>query len=190
MGESMRGVMMTDRGPWTSTYSGGRFYPLDPSIEDIELIDIAAALSKLCRFNGHCERFYSVAEHSVRLSRMFRDPAKARWGLMHDAAEAYIGDIVRPLKRSLKGISHIEDRILLCVAHKFNLPPTIYDAVHEADERMCSTEKRDLFVRAEDWPDMLPPYEWKLPMREVGPDESMRWFLHRFKELWPENRGV
>src|SRR5690242_11754504 len=87
------------RGDWMQTYTGRRFWPLDPRVDDIDIGDIAHHLSLVCRFAGACREFYSVAQHCVGVSYVC-DPKDALWGLLHDAAEAYVGDMVRPLKRS------------------------------------------------------------------------------------------
>jgi flavin-dependent thymidylate synthase len=102
-------------GDWMQTYSGGRFYPGDPRIEQIELTDIARALSRICRYAGHCEQFYSVAQHSVYVSGMV-PPEHALCALMHDATEAYLVDIPRPLKRMLAGYTVLEDRLWRVIA--------------------------------------------------------------------------
>src|SRR5438128_5709421 len=99
------------RGDWMQTYTGRRFYPLAPAIEDVDLRDIAHSLAHQCRYAGHVDRFYSVAEHCVLLSRAV--PAEyALDALLHDAAEAYVVDVPRPLKRNLAGYAEIEDRAL------------------------------------------------------------------------------
>ena len=74
---------------WIQVHSGGRFFPLEPDLDDISITDIAHSLSMVCRYGGHCLRFYSVAEHCVLLSHTV-DPEFARWALLHDAAEAYV----------------------------------------------------------------------------------------------------
>ncbi len=93
---------MTRKGDYIATYTGKQFYPLDPRPEDVCLEDIAHSLSNLCRFTGHTDtdRFYSVAQHSVICSTIVA-PEAALLALLHDAAEAYLGDISRPLKRDL-----------------------------------------------------------------------------------------
>ena len=87
---------------WLQTHSGLKVYPLAMKLEDINISDIAWALSNICRFNGHCTTFYSVASHSIIVARIIynatTDKHLALWGLLHDASEAYLGDIVRPLK--------------------------------------------------------------------------------------------
>src|SRR4051812_31750950 len=83
--------------PYIQTYSGTEFWPLSPKAADVKLIDIAHALSNKCRFAGHCREFYSVAQHSVLVSRQLPDEFKL-WGLLHDAGEAYFADIPNPIK--------------------------------------------------------------------------------------------
>src|SRR5579885_2784587 len=97
-------------GDWIQTYCGVAFYPLDPRPEEILIEDIAHALSMLCRFTGHVKRFYSVAQHCVYVSHRC-DPKDALWGLLHDAAEAYLNDISRPVKslRELPLSTHDKD---------------------------------------------------------------------------------
>src|SRR5262245_24308662 len=85
---------------WIPTYTGNRFDFGGPNPSDIDIRDIAHGLSHICRFGGRTTRFYSVAQHCLLVSRLV-DPKYAMHGLMHDAAEAYIGDIVRPLKQKL-----------------------------------------------------------------------------------------
>jgi len=85
---------------WIQTISGRKFPLAEPDPNQIDIEDIAHALSMLCRFNGHCTQFYSVAEHSMHVSHeISNDLALA--GLLHDAAEAYLGDVPSPLKKEL-----------------------------------------------------------------------------------------
>src|SRR5689334_11513518 len=89
-------------GDWMMTLSGKRFWPLDPRPEDVDFRDIGHALSMICRYGGHVRRFYSVAEHSALLARWFEargDFTFAKYALLHDGTEAYIGDMVRQLKQ-------------------------------------------------------------------------------------------
>lgn len=87
---------------WICTASGKRFFPLCPREEDMDIEDIAAALSRSCRFLGHCREFYSIAEHSLLVATILewddRRRATQLDGLLHDAAEAYLPDMPRPLK--------------------------------------------------------------------------------------------
>jgi len=89
---------------WVMTASGRRFWPLAPRAADVHLEDIAHALAAIARFGGHTRVPYSVAQHSVLVSRELAAaspvPEVALIGLLHDAAEAYLGDVPRPLKHS------------------------------------------------------------------------------------------
>src|SRR5687767_13374438 len=102
---------MNDRkGDWICTYQGIQFWPLDPKPEDVSIIDIAHALSNVCRFGGHSRWFYSVSQHSYYVS-LYTRPENALYALLHDAPESYIGDCVRPLKPYLTNFQSIEDNI-------------------------------------------------------------------------------
>ena len=118
---------MSDRiGNWMQTIGGRAFYPLDPHPSDIDIMDIGCALSMLCRFGGHCNRFYSVAEHSFRVSKAIEEAGGTKdemfAGLMHDAAEAYVGDMVWPVKQAMPEYKRIEKLVEQAIAMKFDLP--------------------------------------------------------------------
>jgi hypothetical protein len=166
---------------WIQTFTGRQFFPLAARVEDVDVRDIAHSLSLQSRFNGHCLRFYSVADHSVRVSRIV-PPGDALWGLLHDAAEAYIGDLPRPVKQEAPDFRAIEDRLLVVVAEAFHLPWPMPDTVHLADDRLLATEARDLMLP--------PPASWHLgaellaePITPLDPVESEAAFLARFHEL-------
>lgn len=128
------------------TYSGRKFHVLSPSPSDIDIHDIARGLAMQCRFGGHVHQFYSVAEHSVRVSQIL-PKSMALAGLLHDASEAYIGDMIRPLKQTaeLGNQYHlIEDRLMACIAAKFKFEWPLPQAVKEADNILLFTEKRDI----------------------------------------------
>ena len=134
---------------WIQTFTGKRFDFEEISPERIDIVDIAHGLSLNCRFNGHCARFYSVAQHSVLVSELV-PPENALWGLLHDAAEAYLGDITRPLKRILPNIMEIESKILEAVAQRFALPSSVPDAVFAADDKLLATEASQLMAEYSD----------------------------------------
>src|SRR5580704_106133 len=110
----------TDRGPWNETISGKQLFLLDPRPEDIDINDIAISLSNLCRFGGHVDYFWSVAAHSLLVAQLLPRPLKLA-GLLHDAAEAYIVDIPRPLKLLLPQYMEIEHRIEAAIGAKFGV---------------------------------------------------------------------
>ncbi len=107
------------------TFSKQKFSPLQAKAEEIDMIDIAHALSLMCRANGHIRHFYSVAQHCLNCSR----EAKARGlseevqlaCLLHDASEAYLSDITRPIKRSLPQYLEFEEVLQNQIFEKFNL---------------------------------------------------------------------
>src|SRR5690606_29748913 len=102
-------LVPTRKGDWMQTFTGRRFWPLDPRPDEICIEDIAHALSMQCRYAGHCLSFYSVAEHSVLLSQHVAEPFR-RWALLHDASEAYLVDVPRPIKGDLSNYRAVEAR--------------------------------------------------------------------------------
>ena len=190
---------MSERiGDWEQTYTGRKWFPLDPRPEDVFLIDIAHPLSQQCRFGGHCSGFYSVAEHSVRVSYLVEQlhaeavpegtqtrRMLALWGLLHDAAEAYLLDFVRPMKRQsdLGAIYRkVEAQNMAAICLHFGLPLKEPDTVNYADNVLLATEKRDLMApEPEPWAPLPEP----LPQVIVPwmPERAEQAFLARFTEL-------
>ena len=128
---------------WITTFNGHQFWPLNPRTEDLDIQDIAHALSNICRFTGHTRHFYSVAQHSV-LASEWCNPDIARWCLMHDAAEAYINDIAKPVKRCLDIVNEAETVILKLVSEVWGLLWPMPEYVKTIDLRMLATERRDV----------------------------------------------
>lgn len=165
--------------------SSGRYFNFNrPEESDFGIVDIAHALSNLCRFNGHVNRFYSVAQHSVLVSRLV--PADlALAGLLHDGHEAFLGDVSAPLKTLLPDYRAIEERIEKVVRTRFFVPETMPPAVKRADMRALATERRDLMnvPDGDEWPclDGLEPDE-KIIWPET-PAEAYAAFLNRYAEL-------
>ena len=115
---------MKRTGDWIQTYQGTQMYPLDPLAVEIDIRDIAHALSNLCRFNGHVKKFYSVAEHCCHVSDLFDSKYLRLVGLLHDASEAYLCDMPRPIKRS-DGFATLyleaEEKLMQVIATKFDI---------------------------------------------------------------------
>ena len=107
--------------PWIETSEGNKFWFTTDDADGITVTDIAASLSKMCRFTGHCKRFYSVAEHSVHVSRLLPEHL-ALAGLLHDASEAYLADIASPVKQLLPDYKRIEEKVMAKIAKAFDLP--------------------------------------------------------------------
>lgn len=163
--------------------SGKYFDFLDPDPDAISVSDIAHSLSLQCRFNGHVDTFYSVAQHSVLVSH-FVKPENAFIGLMHDATEAYIGDMASPLKKLIPEFRRYEDNLWEIIAEKYNMPSEMPHDVKHVDMRACMTEAFYLMDGAgEDW-------NWegieRLPIprfASLSPNAASQLFLGRFNEL-------
>lgn len=138
------------RGNGQLTFTGCTFYVLDPRPEDVCIEDIAHHLSLICRFGGATPTLYSVAQHSVIVSAILDTPEapvdRVLWGLLHDAAEAYVGDMVWPMKRApeLAAFSAIEERVMHVIAQHFGLSWPEPREVKQADLIALATEKRDV----------------------------------------------
>jgi hypothetical protein len=170
---------------WLQTYTGKKYRLLMPGPDDIDIEDIAHALSNICRFNGHCRRLYSVAQHSVIVSQ-FVQPQNALWGLLHDASEAYTGDIIRPLKMIPEvnnAFRNIEQATQYAIAEKFGLKYPCPADVGTIDQRLLVNESRDVMggQTAGDWGISLSKLEVKIqPWR---PEDAKMAFLERYKGL-------
>ena len=169
-------------GDWMQTYSGRKFWPLDPRADDVCLEDIANALAKICRFNGHCKEFYSVAQHSVLVS-LHCPPKLALVGLLHDAAEAYVGDMVTPLKNYSPEFKGHENGVYGAIAERFGLPSQVPVEVKRVDLTLLATEARDLMCSevAAAWGLTCEPLTEKI--RPWAPKEALYRFMHRYREL-------
>jgi hypothetical protein len=163
--------------------SGCEFNFLEPETSKFKLLDIASALSKICRFTGHTRQFYSVAQHSVMCSHLV--PKEDRLAaLMHDAAEAFIGDVSTPLKQLLPDYKAIEARVEAVVFARFGLPAELPSSVKAADLRMLATEAKKFMPReAMNW-DILAFVEL-VPVNLVpwSPAQAQAEFLDRYQEI-------
>lgn len=174
----------TGRGDWLQTYGGQAFYPMDPRPEEVDPLDIAHALSLLCRYAGHCRTFYSVAEHCVLISYAV-DPQHALWGLLHDATETYLVDLPRPVKRAFPEYVAAEDRLMRVICDRFGLPHTVPDQVKEADNRILHDERAALM--------RPPPMPWNsleadcrplgVPIQGWDPATAEQRYLQRLLQL-------
>lgn len=141
---------MGDVSDWIQTYTGRKVYPLNLRVEDIDVRDIAHALANQCRFAGHARFHYSVAQHSVLVANYILDSTGdrevARWGILHDASEAYLTDLPRPLKRhpALAFYRGAEKSAQRVICDRFGLPQREPEAVKVADLVLLVTEARDV----------------------------------------------
>jgi hypothetical protein len=144
-------------GNWFLSLKGRQLYPFDLRPEDIDIEEIAHSLAHLCRFNGHCREYYSVAQHSYLVARQL-PPELALAGLLHDATEAYCGDMIRPIKRAMPVYVELEECIWKAVSVAFGLPIELPAEVKVADTRMLQSERRDL----------LAPHRWAWMEDQIG----------------------
>lgn len=168
----------TDTHSWVGsiiTASGIQFDVLHPRMDRVDVYDVARSLSHICRYNGHLPGFYSVAEHSVRVSEHLQtsgeDPLVCLTGLLHDAAEAYIGDMVRPIKKlpEMKVFEEdIEPRVAVVLHEALGGVYPYPDAIHQADKAV---------------------YEWEVASIRTGicfgksPQDAFNDFLSRYALL-------
>lgn len=168
-------------GDWMQTATGGMFWPLDPRPDEIDVLDIAHALANMCRYGGHCLRFYSVAEHSVLMARAVSVENRL-WALMHDASEAYIVDVPRPLKRFLPSYKVAENGVMQAVCQKFGLPLEMPDEVKAADEAILFTElAQNMAPPPKPWAGQVPPLD--VTLRFWAPDEAREQFIATYNDI-------
>jgi hypothetical protein len=171
---------------WIQTYSGGRFYPHAPRASDVRIDDIAHALSNMCRFTGHCSHFYSVAQHSVLVAGAVAKPYRLQ-ALLHDASEAYLVDIPRPLKRlpQFAGYLAMEAATQAAIYEAFGIEPdeASNQAVDFADKVLLATEARDLMPRREAhlWSWLPEPEPWQI--EPLSPKHARAAFLSAYAAI-------
>ena len=183
---------------WIETYTGKRFPLLEPDEALLCIEDIAHALSNQCRWTGHTKFFYSVAEHSVLVSR-YSNPIDQLEGLLHDASEASMADLNRPLKHCTQigpPYFEVEKRIMQAVVNKFGLSSAMPASVKEADNFILWAEKQQLMPPTDwrnpgDW-DVQPPNP-KFSIPKIGgyfPRAAENLFLDTFEQLTKNLKAI
>lgn len=178
---------------YVETVSGRKFYFLDPQPEDFDIHDIAHALSMNCRYTGHSNKFYSVAEHCWQASRFLGDqPVEVQLAaLLHDGSEAYITDIASPIKQHLPDYKKMEDNIMGRLFEKYGLKYPFDSIIKFADLSMLSIEAKHLLTSGGDTWDMWKTIKRPMPdqcFRPIGfqPKQAKALFLEKFYELTDE----
>lgn len=175
------------KGDWMLTFTGRVYWPVDPRASEVNIEDIAHSLAYQCRYGGHCLEYYSVAEHSVMVSRLL-PPELRLVGLLHDATEAYVSDVPRPLKPFLSDYRAIEALNWRVIAEAFGLSDVLPPEVEDLDRRICLTEMNQIMPRSPlplgiDGPQ---PF-FSLPLWKPRVAELV--FLQEFDRLWAKKIG-
>lgn len=167
-----------------TTISGRQVDLVNPAESRFGVYDIAHALSRLCRFNGHVHGFYSVAQHSVFVSHLV-PPEHARAALFHDAAEAFLGDVTTPLKRLLPDYEQLERQFQIVIARRFSLPFVLPEEVHQADQVALATERRDLLQHClTPWPALEGVEPHTETIEPLPPGKACDAFIERYLDVW------
>ncbi|RUV05228.1 hypothetical protein EOB36_00705 [Mesorhizobium sp. M6A.T.Cr.TU.017.01.1.1] len=175
-------AVKTAVGPTIMLRSGAILDFLDPWSSEFTIDDIAHGLSLICRYSGQCDRFYSVAEHCVHVSEVAKDHAYA--ALMHDAAEAFVGDVTRPLKQLLPAYKAIESDVEIAICNRFYVPYPIPDAVKKADLRVLAAEQAQIMpAGADGWAQAAGVIPAEITVKSYPPSEAKAIFLQRFERL-------
>lgn len=192
------------RGSWIQSYSGQKVWPIDPRADEVHYDDVCVGLARECRYGNHCREMYSVATHSVIVSiyveRLARERGwseydaieVAREGLLHDASEAYLRDIPRPLKhlRAMSGYRRVERRWWPVICERFDLHPTpaSLELVDEVDKRVVMDEIEALMLDTD-----MEFRERNIGVQPLGVEipvltweQSANCFSRRFQEIFPE----
>lgn len=187
------------KGHWMQTATGRAYWPLDPRPDEVFIQDIAAGLSRECRYGGHLRDevdHYSVAEHCVLGSYLV--PRECAFAfLMHDSPEGYIKDVPRPIKVDLPGYKHIELLNWTAIAFRFGLPTRLPQCVKEADTAMLFAERVAVMAPLQD---QRPESSWGMGLVTplwMDPEKIHCWsarrarleFLDRFYELGGKHHG-
>lgn len=169
-------------GPTILLSSGEYFDYENPEGSFFSIHDIAHALSNICRFAGHSLRFYSVAEHSVYVSQIVL-PEHALAALLHDAVEAFVGDMAKPLKVMIPQYQVIEKRIERAVLDRFGINLPLHPSIKEADIIMLATEQVQLMKNRDDWEYTRGRIPADIKIEALSPPLARQLFLDRFAEL-------
>ena len=176
-------------GPYLQTVSGRWVNPFDPDPDQIELADIARALANQCRFGGHCRTFYSVAQHCVIVSELIEEEGgtahDALAALMHDAAEAYLGDLPHPIKhRSQLGLAfrQAEEPLDRVIRTRFSIVDSPM-AIKRIDRALLATERLAFSAERWQWPELVGIEPLGIELVAWSPDHAAETFIQRFEEL-------
>ena len=186
------GVPVKNGESFLQTYTGRVISVQNPDPKELSSSDIIHSLSLSCRFNGHCSRLYTVGDHTLNgdfiIQKMYGafTPLRKSW-FIHDFTEAYVGDVIRPVKRHLPEFKDIEKVFHNALVKAFELEEFDEEGVHHIDNYTVMWEKEYLLPKDVYWPGM-PDIEWlKLPELPTRIPQEVRKSLYKLhKELFPE----
>ncbi len=177
------------KGPTITLASGRIFDFLDPHGSDFGIDDVAHALAHVCRYAGQCSGFYSVAEHSLHVSATATDYQYE--ALLHDAAEAFLGDVTRPLKQLLPDYRRIESTVEDAVAERFGLRPDYRPSVKAADLRVLAAEQLQIMAPGTaDWAVAAQIDPAPISVAFLSPPKAKGAFLARYHQLRNANSSM
>jgi hypothetical protein len=186
-----------EAGPYIQTVSGRRINPLDPDPGEIEIGDIARALSNQCRFGGNCRHYFSVAQHSCLVADLVvehgGDAETELWALLHDASEAYLVDLPHPLKhRSELGrmYAEAEGHLQATIFERFGLSPEPPAMVKPLDRALLATERREVAQEAWHWPELDGAEPLDLRIEPWLPERAHDEFLARYERAQARRRAA
>lgn len=169
------------------TYTKKQFWPTKAKEEDVDIIDVAHALSMLCRANGHSTHFYSVGQHSVYCGLEAKNRGLSKRiqlaCLLHDASEAYISDITRPVKRLLSEYLVIEEKLQNTIFKKYKLHDLTDEEnamVKEIDDALLNYELKNL-LGVENYNDLKLEKEYDLSF--ILMEDTKKQFLNLYNEI-------
>ncbi len=169
-------------GPTITLASGRIFDFLDPFGSDFDIDDIAHGLAHVCRYAGQCRQFYSVAEHSILVSETVG--AYKLEALLHDAAEAFIGDVTRPLKQLLPEFKRIEANVEQAIIDRFSLDPAFRTVVKSADLSVLAAEQAQVMAPGTDaWAKEAGVVPADVTVRFLPPEKAKASFLSHYEEF-------
>jgi hypothetical protein len=176
-------------GPYLQTVSGRWVNPFDPDPDQLDPGDIARSLANQCRFGGHSRVFYSVAQHSVIVSELVEsrggDAEDAFAALMHDATEAYLGDMPHPVKHRSKlgrAFREAEAELEVAIRERFRMRTDVLE-IKRADRELLATERRAFSAESWHWPELEGVEPLDIELTAWSPDEAEAAFTRRYAEL-------
>lgn len=181
------------------TFTGNYFDFTDISSNTVTIFDIAQGLSNVCRFAGQCPKFYSVAQHSVLVAKLINHSREATdlskeerrivvfQGLMHDATEAFLGDVTTPLKKLLAAYKALETELHADLMRRLGLPIELHALVKHYDLVALAIEQREVMKNTDEWlvlKDIRPPRDYALPVQT--PEQARESFLNYYLNMTAE----